>query len=74
MARATVQPQTYSLGEGWGLGQAAPSDKYASIDPADGSLGEVTDEPTPGVPQRLVVAKGDTVTNVIRTHLGITED
>lgn len=66
-AATTVAPP--QAPEGWEVGNAAPSDKYAPMN-ADGSadLGKITTDPPKGMGVQLV-ARGDTVTQAVYDQL-----
>ncbi|MFD1832409.1 hypothetical protein ACFSJS_22575 [Streptomyces desertarenae] len=72
---ATVRTQEYDAGEGWQVGQRAPQDAYRALD-AQG-----TGAPTgpvvhthPGGYARLIVAKGQVVTEGVRRELDAAEN
>lgn len=67
---AVIRTQEYSAGEGWDVGQTAPSDAFRALDAAG------TGEPTgpvvhshPGGYARQIVAKGQLVTEGVRREL-----
>ncbi|MBL1107356.1 hypothetical protein JK361_22580 [Streptomyces sp. 5-8] len=67
---ATIRTQEYAAGEGWQVGQTAPSDAFRALDAAG------TGEPTgpvvhkhPGGYARQIVAKGATITEGVRREL-----
>jgi hypothetical protein len=72
---ATVAPATYDAPEGWEVGNAAPADRYRELNP-DGSYTDAkpTDKAPAGKYARQVAAKGDIVTEAIRTDLGLNDD
>jgi hypothetical protein len=71
---AVVRTQEYAAGEGWGVGQTAPSDAFRALDAAG------TGEPTgpvvhthPGGYARQIVAKGQVVTEGVKRELDAAE-
>ncbi|MFE1264410.1 hypothetical protein ACFW5X_28270 [Streptomyces albogriseolus] len=71
---AAVRTQEYAGGEGWQVGQTAPSDAFRALDAAG------TGEPTgpvvhthPGGYARQIVAKGQVVTEGVRRELDAAE-
>lgn len=71
---AVVRTQEYAAGEGWQVGQTAPADAYRALD-ASGTgepTGPVVNE-HPGGYARLIVAKGQTVTEGVRRELDAAE-
>ena len=71
---AVVRTQQYDAGEGWEIGQTAPSDAYRALD-ASG-----TGEPTgpvvhshPGGYARQIVAKGGQITAGVKRELDAAE-
>jgi hypothetical protein len=64
---ATVGTQQYDAGEGWDVGQRAPADRYGTVNP-DGTV-DVGGDPGQGGYGRLIVAKGDTITQQIKDQL-----
>jgi hypothetical protein len=72
---AVVRTQEYAAGEGWDVGQTAPSDAFRALDAAG------TGEPTgpvvhshPGGYARQIVAKGQVITEGVRRELDAAED
>lgn len=72
---AVVRTQEYNAGEGWQVGQTAPSDAFRALDAAG------TGEPTgpvvhthPGGYARQIVAKGQVVTKGVRRELDAAEE
>jgi len=71
---AVVQPQQYSAGEGWEVGQTAPSDAFRALDA--GGTGEPTGPVVhthPGGYARQIVAKGQIITEGVRRELDAAE-
>lgn len=73
-ATPAVAPAVYAPGEGFGVGERAPANRYGTVDPQ----GRVTatskngaTEPKPGQYGAIVVVKGDTVTAEHRRVLGL---
>ncbi|MCX4994263.1 hypothetical protein [Streptomyces longwoodensis] len=71
---AAVRTQEYAAGDGWAVGQTAPSDAFRALD-ASG-----TGEPTgpvvhshPGGYARQIVAKGQVITEGVRRELDAAE-
>jgi hypothetical protein len=71
---AKVRTQEYAAGEGWDVGDKAPSDAFRALDAAG------TGEPTgpvvyehPGGYARQIVAKGQTVTEGVKKELDAAE-
>jgi hypothetical protein len=71
---AVVRTQEYAGGEGWEVGQIAPSDAYRALDAAG------TGEPTgpvvhshPGGYARQIVAKGQQITAGVKRELDAAE-
>lgn len=71
---AVVRTQQYSAGEGWEVGQTAPSDAFRALDTAG------TGEPTgpvvhshPGGYARQIVAKGGLITEGVKRELDAAE-
>ncbi|MEV5168210.1 hypothetical protein AB0K66_26800 [Streptomyces werraensis] len=71
---AVVSTRQYDAGEGWQVGQTAPSDAFRALDAAG------TGEPTgpvvhkhPGGYARQIVAKGQVVTEGVRRELDAAE-
>ncbi|MGW2379303.1 hypothetical protein [Streptomyces sp. NPDC001658] len=71
---AVVRTQEYAAGEGWEVGQRAPSDAFRALDSAG------TGEPTgpvvhkhPGGYARQIVAKGGLVTEGVKRELDAAE-
>ncbi|MFD4572095.1 hypothetical protein ACFWNK_01810 [Streptomyces sp. NPDC058417] len=67
---AVVRTREYAGGEGWEVGQAAPSDAFRALDAAG------TGEPTgpvvhshPGGHARQIVAKGGLITDGVKREL-----
>lgn len=67
---AAVRTKEYAAGQGWDVGQTAPEDAYRALDAAG------TGEPTgpvvhdhPGGYARLIVAKGQVVTDGVKKEL-----
>ncbi|MFE0329068.1 hypothetical protein ACFW08_20245 [Streptomyces sp. NPDC058960] len=71
---ATVRTQEYAAGEGWNVGDKAPSDAFRALDAAG------TGEPTgpvvyehPGGYARQIVAKGQVITEGVKRELDAAE-
>lgn len=71
---AVVRTQEYAAGDGWEVGQTAPSDAFRALDSAG------TGEPTgpvvyehPGGYARQIVAKGQVVTDGVKRELDAAE-
>lgn len=72
---AVVRTQEYAAGEGWEVGQTAPSDAFRALDAAG------TGEPTgpvvhshPGGYARQIVAKGQVITEGVKRELDAAEE
>lgn len=70
----TIRPQEYAPGEGWDVGQLAPSDAFRALD------GEGYNSPSgpvvyshPGGHARQIVAKGGLITEAVKRELDAAE-
>ena len=69
-----VRPQEYAAGEGWDVGNTAPSNAYRALDRSGGGVltGPVV-YAHPGGHARLIVAKGGLVTDGVKRELDAAE-
>lgn len=72
---AKVQPQEYEAGQGWDVGDTAPSDAFRALD------GDGYNTPTgpvvyshPGGHARQIVAKGAQITDGVKRELDAAND
>ena len=71
---AAVRTQEYAAGEGWEVGQTAPSDAFRALD--ENGTGAPTGPVVhthPGGYARQIVAKGGTVTEGVKRELDAAE-
>lgn len=71
-ARASeVRQVQYADGEGWGIGQGAPEDRYIEIGPDGADVGKPVKTPPKGKYARQVAIKGAPITADARRVMGL---